>query len=124
MSLALDKPKPSHVPDSAIFFLSDRVPPLKGPHQCQIFRGLKASVPSSCCVIMVQLPCSGDVQLGNDLRSFWGDELSNFCDILRNLILEKKVQHIADLKYLSVQDNSILVQDKDQLVIFLLLYFN
>lgn len=73
---------------------------------------------------MVQLPCSGDVQLGNDLRGFWGDELSNFCDILRNLILEKKkVQHIADLKYLSVQDNSILVQDKDQLVIFFIIVF-
>lgn len=46
----------------------------------------------------------------------WGDELSNFRDILWSLILEKlEFQVITDLKCLSGSDNSILVQDKDKL---------
>lgn len=55
-------------------------------------------------------------------EAWGGDELSNFCDILWHLILEKtQFQDITDLKCLSVSDTSILVQDKDKLIILLLL---
>lgn len=50
----------------------------------------------------------------------WGDELSNFGDILWSLTLEKlEFQLITDLKCLSGSDNFIFVQDEDKLVILL-----
>lgn len=69
---------------------------------------------------MEQRPCGREVRLGNSTQGAWGDELSNFGDILSSLTLEKlEFQVITDLKCLSGSDNFILVQDEDELLILL-----